>query len=660
MLLALVLTLISISSGFLLTYTYDKDADLATRLAQGGPLGLVGFGLFGFVCAVLIGPTPLTLLISSLCLMLIACLLAGSRTLRKVRSELSFGWARARSIVSSPRKQLICIVLAFAVMSSVMWQVFDRAMFYRGGSMYTGIANDYGDLPFHLTVITRFAYAGNLPPEDPVYSGTRFTYPYLADFITAMLVRAGAGLRGAMLLESLALALSLLWLLGKWSLELTQDRTAALISPLLVLLGSGLGFTMIFREARDTQRGLLSLIWMPIHDYTMNGEGLRWGDSLTFLLVTQRSMLLGLPMAIIIFRQWWKFSIREPVSNADSASKSAEAARTRRYIDFSKLGVDIPMLGAGVIAGFLPVCHAHTFLAVMVVAGCLAIASRKWRGWASFFVPAILIGGSQAWSISHDSAAQFKSFFALNLGWENGNENFVWFWLKNTGAFIPLIIFAVLKRGSKPLLPKQLLRYYLPFLTCFLVPNIVKLAPWTWDNMKVLFYWYLASAPLVGLVLAWLWRAGRWRRALSALLLVSLVFSGSLDVLRVITRGDSYQIFSPQQLAFAELIKQDTPLNALILHAPVPDDPVFLTGRRSFMGYPGHIWTRGIDYIPRSNDIQHIYEGGLNARDLIARYNIQYAVVSPQERNLMKVDDAFFDEFGKVAEVGEYRLYRTR
>jgi len=290
----------------------------------------------------------------------------------------------------------------------------------------------------------------------------------------------------------------------------------------------------------------------------------------------------------------------------------------------------------------------------------MALAFRDWRGWASFFVPAVLLGVSQSWSISHGGVVRFSSFFTLNPGWESGGENFIWFWLKNTGVLIPLVMFAVLRPGAEPLLPRALLLYYLPFTLCFLIPNLFKLAPWTWDNMKVFIYWYLASAPLAGLILSKLWRRGGWRSAASVLLVLSLVVSGGLNVLRVITRGESYAIFDEEQMAFSQLITQATPPNALILHAPVHDDPVFLTGRRSFMGYPGHIWTHGIDYMPRSNEIRQIYEGGPEARDLIARYKIEYAVVSPQERRLMSVDDAFFDGFGKVAEVGEYRLYKTR
>jgi hypothetical protein len=662
MLLALVLTLISVSSGLLLTYLFEEDGDLATRAAQGGPLGLVGFGLIGFVCSALIGLKVFTVVIAATLLMLIASLLGGARTWRRLGTDVAVVGRQARLAFPNPSKRFIALSIAIVLTSLVLWQVFDRAMFYRGGGIYTGVANDYGDLPFHLTVINRFAYGGNIPPEDPVYSGTRFTYPYLADFVPAMLMQAGAGVRGAMLLESLILIVSLLWLLGKWSLELTRDRLAAVISPGIVLLGSGLGFIMMFREARETERGLLSLIWRPLHDYTMvSDEGLRWGDSLTSLLVTQRSLLLGLPLALIIFRQWWKFCNRK--QSQDHSGPSANPASIGPPGDrpaLSSFRLDIPMAAAGVIAGFLPVCHTHSYLAVMGVGGLMALIFRDWRGWASFFVPAVLLGVGQAWSISHGGAARFSSFFTLNPGWESSGENFIWFWLKNTGVLIPLVVLAALRSGAEPLLPRVLLLYYLPFTLCFLIPNLVKLAPWTWDNMKVFIYWYLASAPLTALILAKLWRRGGWRSAASVLLVLSLVVSGGLNVLRVITRGESYAIFDSEQMAFAELIKQATPPNALILHAPVHDDPVFLTGRRSFMGYPGHIWTHGIDYVPRSNEIRQIYEGGPGARDLIARYKIEYAVVSPQERRLMSVDDAFFDGFGKVAEVGEYSLYKTR
>ena len=82
----------------------------------------------------------------------------------------------------------------------------------------------------------------------------------------------------------------------------------------------------------------------------------------------------------------------------------------------------------------------------------------------------------------------------------------------------------------------RLRRFYLPFLLCFMVPNVIRLAPWIWDNIKVLVYWFVASMPLVSLVLARWYRTGGWYRALAVSLALSLTAAGALDLWRVLSR----------------------------------------------------------------------------------------------------------------------------
>jgi uncharacterized membrane protein len=102
----------------------------------------------------------------------------------------------------------------------------------------------------------------------------------------------------------------------------------------------------------------------------------------------------------------------------------------------------------------------------------------------------------------------------------------------------------------------------------------------------------------------------------------------------------------------------------LILHAPTYNDPVYLTGRRTFLGYPGHVWSHGIDYTAREADLKSIYAGSPEALSLIAKDGIEYIVVGPLERAEMKqrgvaLNESFFARFRKVGEAGEYRLYKT-
>jgi len=112
--------------------------------------------------------------------------------------------------------------------------------------IYTGLVNNFGDLPFHLSVITSFAYGNNFPPEDPTYAGVRFTYPFLSDFVSAIFVRCGADLRQSMFIENFVLGVAFVGTLHRWAWELLKDRLAAVITPLLVILNGGFGWVLIW------------------------------------------------------------------------------------------------------------------------------------------------------------------------------------------------------------------------------------------------------------------------------------------------------------------------------------------------------------------------------------------------------------------------------
>lgn len=96
----------------------------------------------------------------------------------------------------------------------------------------------------------------------------------------------------------------------------------------------------------------------------------------------------------------------------------------------------------------------------------------------------------------------------------------------------------------------------------------------------------------------------------------------------------------------------------MILHAPIHNTPVFLTGRRSLMGYPGHIWTHGIDFGQREADIRKIYSGSPDATSLLSKYGVDYVVIDPQEHSVMPVNTAFFSRYPEVVNIGEYHLYK--
>ena len=138
----------------------------------------------------------------------------------------------------------------------------------------------------------------------------------------------------------------------------------------------------------------------------------------------------------------------------------------------------------------------------------------------------------------------------------------------------------------------------------------------------------------------------------------SMVLAGGLDVLRAIAAGSEYQEFEPDGIAIASAISRQAAPQARVLHAPTYNTPVFLTGRRSLLGYSGWLWSRGLDYRQREYDIQRIYSGGPEAGGLLRQYQVDYLLAGPQERESFRLDEVFLSQFKKLAEAGPYRLYQ--
>jgi len=661
MIISLALSLLAIASGTLLTYTYDEDAPLASRLCSGACIGFACMALVGFIFALAFGLNAATLGITAALLASPFLLLTNSLTRDRLNTDIDQTLKAISRASSKPDRWAFIYFLFYAGAAIVMWLVFDRALLEKPQGLYTGVLNNYGDLPFHISVITRFAYGQNFPPEDPTFAGARFTYPFLTDFVSAMFVRAGASLRNSMFIENWIIGVALVGVLHRFGLNLLRNRTAAILTPVLVILNGGFGWWMLFSDVNKTDAGVFQVLSHIQHSYTILPDvtqGWRWGNAVTSLLVPQRGFLLGIPLAVIVFTQWWT------AMHTKSVPPAVAGGSKKRPNPLANAGgtdlISRRMIAAGFVAGLLPLIHAHSFIAVMGVGGVLALINiRRWRDWLGFFVVASVIAGPQLLWSTHGSAVSTKAFIGWEFGWGHGDENIVWFWIKNTGVFIPLLILALLWKTDRYLVSRKLLYFYLPFTLCFIVPNMIKFAPWIWDNVKILFYWWIASAPIVALLLARLWNGDLWQRVIAGCLFVVLTLAGALDVYALVSRQGEYEEFDRDGVTFAETIRQQTPPKAMILHAPIHNTPIFLTGRRSLMGYPGHIWTHGIDSGPREADIRKIYEGAPDAPALLAKYGVDYVVVDPQERSVMQVNDAFFNRYKEVATVREYHLYKV-
>ena len=346
----------------------------------------------------------------------------------------------------------------------------------------------------------------------------------------------------------------------------------------------------------------------------------------------------------------------------------------------------------GLLAGTLPLIHLHS-LAVLfgVTATLLILKPEKWREWTIFGVGVCVVAVPELiWSIT-GSASHARDFIGRHFGWDKRDMNFLWFWIKNTGIFIPISALGIYlfysrqnlkdaeskskkekvkskKESEREIADEQTqinyrksqILFYLPFIFLFVVSNTFRLAPWEWDNIKVLIYWFVGSLPFAALALAWAFERGNYWRVFACVSFIILTFAGSLDVWRISTGQVKIRVFDAASVEIADDIRLRTPPDALFLNAPTYNSPVVLSGRRSLMRYSGHLSSHGIDFSERLEDVKRMYQGDATTDILLKKYNIQYVLISPKNPDSILVNEAYFDKFPLVAEVGEYKVYKVR
>ena len=672
MLVSLFLILLVTLGGFGLTYLLADDESFLWRVAAGNVVGSAVFGLILFLLACFFGFSLPTISMAFLITLIPLAVFSQKNN----RTSFEKDWQKAKGKLEGASFAKALRFGYYAGFLVLFWLFFERAMLDTAQGIFTGGSNNLGDLPFHLGAIYSFTDGGNFPPENPSYAFAKFSYPFMADLITAAFVPFSAKVHDAMLVQNVAWAFSLLVILERFTLKFTGNRLAGKIAPVLLFFSGGLGFIWFFKDFWQGAQPLTEFLWKLPQDYTIN-ENFRWGNSLVTLFITQRSLLFGMPLTIIVLQKLWQ------IFAAENTEKNREHQPNGKPFTIYHLPFTIFL--TGLLAGTLPLIHVHSLAVLFIVTASLFFFKiDRWREWLAFGAGVAFITLPELLWVMSGSATRLTEFVAWNFGWDKRDSNFFWFWVKNTGAFIPLLVFGLwlvadavagknetteANKSQKPQ-PKAAekihhspftihhLYFYLPFLFCFLVSNLVKLAPWEWDNIKVLIYWFVGSLPFVAVFLAELWNENKILKTVAAACLIALTFSGALDVWRTITGQTNYKVFDKDAVAVAAQIKSKTAPKTLFLNAPTYNSAVVLTGRRSLMRYSGHLSSYGIDYRERESDVKKIYAGDATAELLMRKYGIEYVIVSPEEKSNLTVNDAYFSRFPVAAEAGQYRIYK--
>ncbi|MBX3288938.1 MAG: hypothetical protein KF855_06275 [Acidobacteria bacterium] len=686
MILSAILIALMTAGGLAVTYVLDEDKPMLWRVSAGCVIGMTVFGTVGFVLSFLFGLSGVAVLASLLITMFPLMMFRDERRRKRFFQDKDRAFGKLQG--ASVRKFLPFLYYAFFFL--VLLFFFERAMLISPeGAILTGGSNNLGDLPYHLGAIFAFTDGPPFPPDNPNFAGTKFTYPFVADLVAAMLLKVGTGIREIMLTQNLALAMSLLVIVDDLITRMVNDRLAGRIAPFLLFLSGGLGFIWFWGDYSGQAKGFVEFLWSLPKDYTISDD-FRWGNSLVTLFLTQRGILMGLPLTLIIIGVLWRMFSTETNAAGSDGSEAKEQHKAFSIKDISP-GIVI----SGLLAGTLVLVHLHSLLALFVICLCLLLMRPEKNRIIELMAFAAAVAAvaipELIWSMT-GTATDAAKFIEWHFGWDNRGDNIIWFWFKNTGLLFPLLFvgtyFLLMRKDEKPAdddtqaqaKPKKkkaktkrpvseplgswqarsLLLFYIPFVLLFIIANVVKLAPWQWDNVKILIYWYVGSLPFVAYALARIWRAGTPFKPVVAVCLFVLAASGSLDVWRTMSKQINYGIFSADGVALAERAKTFLPRDTVLLNGPTYKSVAVLTGRVSLMRHPGHLGSHGIDPRQRHAEINEMYRGGPQAMKLFEKYNIEYVLFTPDEVTEVSPNQAFFQKFPVVAQFGQYRLYRVR
>jgi hypothetical protein len=532
------------------------------------------------------------------------------------------------------------------------------------GNLMAGHLNIWGDWAAHFTMGHYLSLRLWQWQESPFLFGARFSYPFLTNWLSGLILSYGGSLWTAFVLPSFLFCVGGFMMLWIWFSRWLKSDGWTTLAAVLFLTSGGVGWWFFGADILQSAQPLSTLI-NPPHEYTkLDVHHIRWMSVIESMWIPQRAFQAGFPLGLLIL---WLLGSAWQLEK-EKASLSA--------VSHKKL------LLAGCLWALLTLVHTHSWLAVGVIGGCWGLSTLVGHRtrlisallkWCWFLVPGLL-GSWVLFSFffaSHVSGAHFLTWYP---GWlaREYKMNWLWFWWLNWSYTPALAVVAAWEwiRHFKQVkwLEKSLL--ILPFFLLFAGVNLFLFQPYSWDNTKILVWVSLGFA----LLNTW-WLQQHWLKSkkyslwTGKVIRLGLIFlflgvsaSGAIDAYWEL-RSDlhSYEMYSAEELQLAKWAKANTSPNSVWLTSDQHNHWVTnLTGRRILMAYRGWLWSHGYQHRPTEKDVGQMFTQPAQSKELFEKYGIDYVVVGPSERNTWKARESELEKLFTVStESTEYRVYAT-
>jgi hypothetical protein len=426
---------------------------------------------------------------------------------------------------------LLFALFAMASLRAFLWLIYPAGDEWRILSPY-----NLGDISLHIQFIRYLAGVVDFWPASPILTGVPLSYPLGADLWNSLLLLVGVPVERGLIWTGLVGAALTGWALWRWG--------GAFAIAAFLFNGGLAGFAIL-------QTGQLQ-------DFQSD---LAWKNFFLTMFVTQRGLLYALPCGLLLLRAW-----RD---------------------DFFREGSGLPRSIQFFLYATMPFFSVHAFLFLSFALAAIFIFTPKSRVTLLIFVALAVIPATVAiWLVTGGFSA--SSGLRWMPGWMQGDGGWK-FWAMNFGISLPLLAWLFCKTAVRG--DAESRAFCVLSLGVFLLCFLVALAPWEWDNTKLLLWAWLVAAPFL-----WSDVLEPLAPILRAALCVALFFTGALSLMAGLDGRHGYELAKKSELATARMALRDVPPGTRIAVDPTFNHPVMLLGYPVVCGYDGHLWSHGLRY----------------------------------------------------------------
>ncbi|HEX9061555.1 MAG TPA: hypothetical protein VF941_15350, partial [Clostridia bacterium] len=276
--------------------------------------------------------------------------------------------------------------------------------------------------------------------------------------------------------------------------------------------------------------------------------------------------------------------------------------------------------------------------------------------WLWFVVPVTCLALPQLiyWTFRQTSSG--SGFLRLQFGWQaNEGDIWSWFWIKNIGVVYLFLLPALVSAG------KKWWSIYSGPLVLFVIANFILFQPNNYDNNKLFYIWYIFSTILVSAFIFTIHNRLKGIRGREVLLAIFIFYgslSGVLTIGRELYSNGTQMLFDSNNLKAAEIIKANTPKDAVFLTADQHLNTVAaLTGRNILSGTSLYLFFHGLDKSSRDADVEKMFKDPGSFNSLKDKYNVDYVYISNFEKDKFKIGTENFANYPTLYNGGDISIY---